>query len=291
MKVGVIGANGQLGTDLIRRLADRSVPLTHDDIEITNPLSIETALARLRPNVVINAAAYNFVDRAEDEPETAYAVNALGPRNLALACQTHSIRLVHVSSDYVFGGCDSSSRPFVETDLVRPDSAYAISKLAGEYFVRGICEDHFVVRTCGLYGYAAIGGSGKGNFVETMLRLGTERDELSIVNDQCCTPTSTADLAQAIVGLIETDAFGLYHATNSGSTSWKEFAEEIFRIAGCQVDVTPVTTEQFGAKANRPRFSVLDCEKLHAATGFEFPSWQDALQRYVQDRPISNQVT
>ena len=284
MKVGVIGANGQLGTDLIAVLADRGVPLTHNDIEITDPSSIETVLTQLNPDVVINAAAYNFVDRAEDEPEAAYEVNALGARNLAIACQMLSIRFVHVSSDYVFGGCASADRPFVESDLVLPNSAYAVSKLAGEYFVRSNCEKHFVVRTCGLYGYAAMGGRGKGNFVETMLRLGAERDELSIVDDQRCTPTVTTDLAQSIVSLIETEAYGLYHATNGGNTTWKEFAEEIFRLADLTVNVIPITTEQFGAKANRPRYSVLDCAKLHAGTGFEFPSWQDALRQYIQGR-------
>ena len=194
------------------------------------------------------------------------------------------------STDYVFGAASddqsetSSPSPRRETDLAVPDSVYAASKLAGENMVRSICPRHFVIRTCGLYGVAATRGAGKGNFVETMLRLGTERDELSVVNDQHCTPTATRDLAQATAELITTEKYGLYHATNSGATTWHDLAAEIFRQAGIDIKLRPITTAEFGAKAARPAYSVLNCQKLESAIGRPMPAWQDALRQYLIDR-------
>jgi dTDP-4-dehydrorhamnose reductase len=289
MRIALIGARGQLATDLRPVLGDDIVALGHEDIEITQAEQVESALSQAGPNCVINTAAYNLVDRAEDEPEAAYRINALGARNLALYCRDHDIPLLHVSTDYVFSGYDcaspSSARrsvPYKETDAPSPQSAYAVSKLAGEYFVRSLCPRHFIVRTCGLYGLA--GARGKGNFVETMLRLAGERDELRIVDDQCCTPSATADVARAIAGLIPTDAYGLYHATNSGSTTWYLLAREIFRLTGRDIAVQPVTSEEFGAKARRPAYSVLDNSKLEATIGFALPDWRDALAHFLNVR-------
>lgn len=278
----LIGANGQLGTDLRACLPGEVVPLGHADLEITDPGAVSGVLGALRPALVINCAAYNFVDRAENEPERAYAVNALGPRNLARFCGECDSVLVHVSTDYVFGLDRTRTRPYVETDPPGPLGAYGVSKLAGEYFVRSMCPRHYVVRTCGLYGH--VGARGKGNFVETMLRLGAERDELRVVDDQCCTPTSTADLAGAIRALVATDAYGLYHATNAGSMTWYQFACEIFRQAGVRVHVRPITTAEFCSPAPRPHYSVLDGGKLAAVIGRELPPWQDALCRYLAAR-------
>jgi dTDP-4-dehydrorhamnose reductase len=291
-RIAIIGASGQLGTELVRVLADRAIPLRHSQIEVSDASNIRAALDATNPDFVINAAAYNWVDKAEDEPHVAYAINALGPRNLALACAERSIPLLHVSSDYVFGLGSSdlpattqttTQLPYRETDLPGPLSAYGLSKLAGEYFVRALCPQHYVIRTCGLYGNAE--AVGKGNFVKTMLRLGRERGHVRVVSDQHCTPTSVEDLAAALLQLIETDAYGLYHLTNQGATTWFDFAREIFRVAGLSVTTDPITTREFGAKAQRPPYSVLNCEKASTEASITMPSWQEAVARYVQSLP------
>jgi dTDP-4-dehydrorhamnose reductase len=281
-RIAIIGASGQLGSAFRQLLGERAIPIQHSQIEISDAESIRAALMAANPDFVINAAAYNWVDKAEDEPQVAYAVNALGPRNLALVCAERAIPLLHVSSDYVFG-LDASTTPLRETDLPGPVSAYGLSKLAGEYFVRSLCPQHFVIRTCGLYGHAQ--AIGKGNFVKTMLRLGRERGHVRIVNDQHCTPTSTIDLAGALVELIATQEFGLYHLTNRGATTWYDFAREIFRAAGVAVTTEPITTREFAAKAPRPAYSVLNCEKAARILNVEMPAWQDAVGKYLQTLP------
>lgn len=283
MRIALIGAKGQLGSDLAPLLGPRVDLLGHSEIELSDPASIEAALSARQPTHVINCAAYNLVDRAEDEPEAAFRVNAFGTRNLARWCAAHDVNLMHVSTDYVFGIDASLGRPWLETDTTGPVSVYGASKLAGESFVRAICPKHVVVRTCGLYGQHA--ARGKGNFVETMLRLGKERPELKIVADQRCTPTATADLAIVLVKLLESDASGVYHATNSGDCSWFEFATEIFRLAKLPVNVIPVTAASYGAKARRPDFSVLDGSKLAATIGSPMAGWRDAVARYLLQRP------
>src|SRR5580700_1254312 len=280
MKVALVGAAGQLGTALAAtRPAEVSlVPLGHADIEICNIASVESALTKAGADWVINAAAYNFVDRAEDEPELAHAVNALGPQNLARWCAAQNATLVHVSTDYVF--TDSPGRtPHVETESPAPASVYATSKLAGEELVQAECPAHFVVRTCGLYSRAQ--SAGKGNFVRTMLRIAAEGRPLKVVDDQHCTPSYAADVAVAIWRLLESRRFGLYHATNSGATTWHGFACEIFRAAGLDVAVAAIPSRDFPQKAKRPAYSVLDCSRLSATIGSALPTWQDALARYV----------
>ena len=293
MTTSLIGVTGQLGTDLLNFLPGDVVPASHSEIELSDSNSIESFLNRVQPKTVINTAAYNLVDKAEEAVDEAMAVNALGPARLARWCQRNGATLVHFSTDYVFGNrephgdnapADSATQSRRETDLAVPSSVYAASKFAGENLIRAICPSHFVIRTCGLYGVAATKGAGKGNFVETMLRLGRERDELSVVNDQHCTPTATRDLAQATDELIETGEFGLYHVTNSGATSWYELAGEIFRQVGINVRLRPITTAEFGAKASRPAYSVLNCQKLEAAIGRPMPTWQSALSQYLIDR-------
>jgi dTDP-4-dehydrorhamnose reductase len=289
MRIAIIGARGQLGTALRETLSGDVVPLDRSQLDLGDAKSIQSCLSAVKPDLVVNAAAHNFVDRAEDEPELALAVNSLGPRNIACFCGTRDLPLVHISTDHVFSGVvDLQDKqwfrdmPYREFDPPQPPSAYGMSKLAGERFVQLHCARHFVLRTCGLYGRAE--SAGKGNFVQTMLRLAGERDELRVVNDQRCTPTSAADLAAWIAALIRTDAYGLYHATNSGSCTWYEFATEIFRIADRRVKVVPITSAEFGAKAGRPPFSVLDCAKLQRVTGLTFRSWQEALAEYVGER-------
>jgi dTDP-4-dehydrorhamnose reductase len=282
MRIALIGAAGQLGTALSARLTGKFIPFGRDALDISDGDRVHQVLPNAEPDLVINAAAYNFVDRAEDEPDKALAINALGPRFLAETCAALDVPLVHVSTDYVFGSDTGRQTPYTESDSPGPLGVYARSKLEGENLVRGACARHFVVRTCGLYGRAA--SPGKGNFVETMLRLGRERGAVSVVDDQWCTPTSAVDLADAIARLIETEAYGLYHATNSGSTTWCRFASEIFRFAGMTVDVKPITTAQFGARAARPAYSVLDSSALAETLGRPLRPWQEALAGYLNSR-------
>ncbi len=283
MKAMIVGADGQLGSALREILGDDAIALGHADIDITSPESISSQLDTFDPTVVINAAAYNFVDQAEDEPEVAYRVNALGPRNLAIECQKRDKCLVHISSDYVFG-LESSLTPWTEMDTPGPVSAYGMSKLSGEYFVRSLCSKHFVVRTCGLYGHAARRGAGKGNFVETMLRLGTEREELRIIDDQKCTPTNAHDVAVTLCDLAITTSYGLYHATNRGAATWARFAEEIFAYLKMPTKVVRITSNEYQTKARRPAMSLLNCYKLEAVLQNPLRTWESALHEYLDQR-------
>lgn len=278
-QIAVIGAHGQLGSDLVRLWGDRAAALTHADIEITDPESIAAALDAVSPQYVVNTAAYNAVDRAEQEPQAAFNVNALGPLHLARYCEDRVITLLHVSTDYVFGTDPRRRTPWSEEDRPGPVSVYGCSKLAGEYLVAQACRRHFVVRTCGLYGHAI--DESKGNFVRTMLRLAEERDELRVVNDQHCTPSFTSDVARAIDALLASDDYGLYHVTNSGQTTWYELACTIFALTGRDVQVQPITTAEFAAPAARPAWSVLDCRKLAATAGVTLRPWKDALADYL----------
>lgn len=295
MRIALIGSTGQLGSDLLPRLQATGhdvVPLRHADVEITDAHNVAAVLKPLRPDVVINTAAYNLVDKAEDEPDVAMKINGAGPCHLARLCESNGWRLMHISTDYVFGEPTGPTfKPWTELDLAVPNCRYGLSKWTGEQLALKECSRSFAVRTCGLYGLAALRGGGKGNFVETMLRLGRERKQLRVVDDQRCTPTSTADLAEALVKLIATDAFGLYHATNSGSATWCEFAREIFRLAKMDVEVLPITTAEFGAKAKRPAYSVLDCSKLASVIGGPLPDWHDALARYLANRATESRRT
>jgi dTDP-4-dehydrorhamnose reductase len=282
MRFLIFGASGQLGTALTECLTGTVLGLGRQEGDITREAEVARLIEQSAADVVINAAAYNFVDRAEEEGESAWAVNGLGCRNVARACARQNRVLVQISSDYVFGANAARRAPYSETDEPGPLSTYGVTKLAGEHFVRSLCARHFVIRTCGLYGRAK--SAGKGNFIETMLRLGKERGKVSVVNDQRCTPTRAADLAAAIARLVTTDRYGLYHATNEGSVTWFELAEEIFRQSGTRATVQPISTAEFGAKALRPAYSVLDCSKLAAAIGGRLPAWQEALAAYLQER-------
>ncbi|MBI1914643.1 MAG: dTDP-4-dehydrorhamnose reductase [Planctomycetes bacterium] len=285
MKYAVLGAAGQLGRDLCPRLAGEVVPLTRADADLTRRGSLRDLLDGLRPDVVINCAAYNLVDRAEDEPDAAFAVNAWAVRELAVACNERGTVLVHFSTDHVFGLDAARRTPYAEDDPPGPVSVYGLSKLSGEYLVRALCPRHFVVRTCGLYGARGSGGKG-GNFVETMLRLAGERRSLPVVSDQVCTPTSTVDLASAVVSLLATGTYGLYHVTNAGACSWHEFARMIFELEGIEVDLTAISTAAFGAKARRPAYSVLGATAYRRLGLPTLRSWQEALAAYLAERRL-----
>jgi dTDP-4-dehydrorhamnose reductase len=284
MRTVVLGAPGQLGRDLCPRLAGEVVPLARADADLTDAARLRDKLNALRPDCVVNCAAYNFVDKAEAEPDAAFAVNAWAVRNLATACRDLGCTLVHFSTDYVFGLDASRRTPLAETDPPGPVSVYGLSKLAGEYLVRATCPKHFVIRTCGLYGVWGSGGKG-GNFVETMLRLAGQGKPLRVVDDQRCTPSFTADVADAAVALIRTAKYGLYHLTNAGDCSWFEFAREIFRIAGVTADLAPITSDQFGAPARRPAYSVLANDKAASVGNAPPRPWKEAIRAYLGQRP------
>jgi dTDP-4-dehydrorhamnose reductase len=289
MKYAVLGAAGQLGHDLCPRLPGEVIPLGRDRAELTNPALVRSTLAELHADVVVNCAAYNFVDRAETEPEAAFAVNAWGARTLAVICRDLNCVLAHFSTDYVFGLDADRGAPYCEADAPGPVSVYGMSKLAGEYFVRAFCPRHFVVRTCGLYGVWGSGGKG-GNFVETMLRIAAQGKPLRVVNDQICTPSYTVDVAAAAAALLPSERYGLYHITNSGSCSWYDFAATIFKHAGIYVDLTAIPSTEFPAPARRPSYSVLATTACQTLGLPPLRSWQDALAAYLLERASRTRV-
>jgi dTDP-4-dehydrorhamnose reductase len=283
MRHVILGAAGQLGRDLGPRLPGEVIPLTRELADLTYPQTLRTALAELRPGVVLNCAAYNFVDRAENEPEAAFAVNAWGVRNLAVICRDLDCALVHFSTDYVFGLDGTRAVPYREEDAPGPVSVYGLGKLAGEYVVRTLVPKHLVIRTCGLYGAWGSGGKG-GNFVETMLRVAGQGKPLRVVADQVCTPSYTIDIANATAALIESGRYGLFHLTNAGSCSWHQFAGAIFDLAGVKADLAPITSREYGAAARRPPYSVL-ANGAYAQIGLPpLRPWQEALAAYLQER-------
>jgi dTDP-4-dehydrorhamnose reductase len=282
MKVAVIGANGQLGTDTARAFeesGDEVVALAHSDIEIADRDSVFAALRGMRPRIVVNTAAMHHVDNCEREPEKAFAVNAVGARNLAFAARGIGALLIHVSTDYVFDGAKTS--PYLETDCPRPLNVYGNSKLAGEHFVECVAERYFVVRTSGLYGKAPCRAKGGRNFVELMLKLGRERGEVRVVDDERVSPTNTRELARQIVALSRSDAYGLYHATAESSCSWHEFAQTIFALAQTQVNVKVASPDEFPAKTPRPKYSVLENRALKLAGLNTLGTWEEGLCDYL----------
>jgi dTDP-4-dehydrorhamnose reductase len=278
----LIGANGQLGSELRQAFSDYDlVPLTHAELELTNPAQVRETLSKYRPDLILNTAAYHRVDECEDYPERAFAVNAIAVRDLAIAAKEIGATLVHFSTDYVFGG--QQRIPYREVDTPQPLSVYATSKLTGEYFVKAVLERHYLIRTCGLYGMAG-SQSKAGNFVETMLRLAADGREIRVVGDQIVTPTSAKDLAHKVRQLVETGAYGLYHITNNGECSWYQFAQAILELSGVRLHLTETTSAAYGARAARPAYSVLDNANLRSLGLDDLRQWRDALEAYLKDR-------
>jgi dTDP-4-dehydrorhamnose reductase len=282
MKVAVLGGNGQLGADVTRAFecnGDEVFALTHQDLDVANRDSVAGKLHELRPEVVVNTAAMHHVENCESQPDHAFAVNALGARNLALvACDIGSV-LIHVSTDYVFDG--SKGSPYDEGDLPRPLSVYGNSKLAGEYFVSGAPGKHFVLRTSAIYGKSPCRAKGGLNFVQLMLKLARERGKVRVVDSEYVTPTSTTELARQIVVLSRCEAYGLYHATAEGGCSWFEFAKEIFALTNTQVRLEAAGPNEFPAKVPRPKYSVLENRGLKSLGLNTFGAWQEGLRDYL----------
>jgi len=271
----VVGSKGMLGQDLLALLGDRGRGVDLPDIDITDMGSVQQVLTALKPAVVVNCAAYTDVDGCETNAEMAMQVNGEGVAFLALVTRGIGSKLVQVSTDYVFDG--SKGSPYREDDLQQPLNIYGESKLAGELNL-DINPDNLLVRTQWLYGL-----QGK-NFVETMLRLGKEKSELSVVDDQIGSPTWTVDLARGIIALIDAGCCGTYHCANSGNTSWNGFAKAVFEESGMTIQVDPMTTDQLNRPARRPLYSTLDCSKLSKDTGFVPQPWRQALQQYLSLR-------
>lgn len=282
MRILLLGAGGQLATDLLATLTgDKIFPFAHEEFDICDPTVVRARVSNLRPDAILNTAAFHRVDECEDEPEQAFRVNSVGVYHMARVAAEVGAVLVHVSTDYVFDGAKGA--PYVETDAPNPQSVYALSKRAGELIVQRYCQRYFLVRTSGLYGLANRRGKGT-NFVETMLRLAEDGQPIRVVTDQVFSPTSSADLGRALNLLIHTDRFGLYHLTNTGQCTWYEFAQEVFRLSGLSPDLQPTTSEALARKARRPAYSVLDNANYRAAGYSDLRPWQEALADYLKRR-------
>lgn len=279
MKVLLIGASGQLGSDIASAWRGCAlVPSTHADIEVTDRGSVRAAIERHAPDIVVNTAAFHNVDLCESESERAFAVNASAAQHLADACRDANAALMHVSTDYVFSG--NAGRAYTESDAPDAINIYGVSKAAGEQIIRSRLQRHYIIRTSGLYGVAGSSGKG-GNFVERMLQLAREGQDLKVVADQTTSPTMTADLATTLLEVAQSGRYGVYHVTNSGEASWHEFARTIFEQAGLAVKLEPTTTTAFASKALRPAYSVLANTALTAAGIPPLRPWQDALGDYL----------
>ncbi|AGA68978.1 dTDP-4-dehydrorhamnose reductase [Desulfitobacterium dichloroeliminans LMG P-21439] len=283
MKVIVCGAGGMLATDVSAIFSQRGHQVTNlrsEDLDITKLEAVRAKLKALQPDLVFNAAAYTNVDECESKPDLAYQVNCLGIRNLAIIANELNAALVHISTDYVFGG--QGNKPYREYDPVNPRSVYGKSKLDGELMVRQHCRRHYIVRTAWLFGYYG------NNFVRTMLRLAKEQEYLRVVNDQRGSPTYTRDLAKAIADLVDKPTYGTYHLTNSGNCTWYTYTQEIMELAGMNnVKVEPITTQQLSRPAERPSYSVLDNYVWRLDGHQALRPYREALLDYLEEEGLS----
>lgn len=286
-KIIVTGCNGQLGRAINKELPKDKYELINTDVfqgegsiplDITNVDAVVDLARKTKASAIINCAAYTAVDKQESDIDLSYKINAIGPRNLAIAATEVGAKLVHVSTDYVFEG--NGTRPYIEFDKTGPVSVYGKTKLAGEEMVKQFARDFFIIRTAWLY------GDGK-NFVKTMLNLSEKYDEVSVVKDQLGTPTSTTELAKAIHFLLGTENYGVFHGTCEGDTNWADFTEEIFRLAGKSTRVNHVTTEEYTAKnpqaAPRPAYSILENYMFKLTSDFMFADWHYAIEEYLKE--------
>ena len=289
MNILITGCNGQLGNELAKNLNNgftelgpipeelrgaQVVCVDVQEMDITNYNAVVDLVEELNLDVIINCAAYTNVNGCETDSDTAFRVNALGARNLAMAAERFGAKLIHVSTDYVFAG--DGTVPYTEWDPCNPQSVYGKTKYLGEQYVRDFCSRYFIVRTSWLYGYVG------NNFVKTMLKLAREKGGAKVVNDQRGNPTNAADLAHHLLKLAVTEQYGIYHCTGTGECSWFDFASKIVEYAGIPATITPCTTEEFPTPAKRPAYSSLDNRMLRNTVGDEMRDWQDALKCYIE---------
>lgn len=277
MKILVTGANGQLGKDLVKLLAQEHevYGLSRDQLDITNEDQCNLVIAELKPEVIIHSAAYTAVDLAESEEDLAYKTNAFGTRNLAVAAEKIHAKLCYISTDYVFDGTEV--KPYREYDNTNPLSVYGKSKRAGEQLVQTLTTRNFIVRTSWVYGLFG------NNFVKTILKLAQDRDTLKVVSDQVGSPTYTIDLAQFVEQLVQTERYGIYHASNSGFCSWFEFACAIFEESGLKKRVEPCSIEDFPRPAPRPRYSVMEHMSIRANGFNDLRPWREGLRAFLKE--------
>lgn len=277
MKILVTGANGMLAKAVKEKFKlDQLICTDVEELDITNLEQVEKFVEDCKPNVIINCAAYTAVDKAEEDFELASKINSKGPENLAIAANKVGSTLVHISTDYVFGGKLSTEEIYQEDDEKAPETVYGITKLQGEEAIEANTKDYYIFRTAWLYGEG-------NNFVRTMIKLGKEKEQITVVSDQHGSPTYTVDLADIIYQALQLKIpFGIYHATNIGFTTWYDFTKEIFKKANISCKVVPVTSEEFVRPAKRPKNSMMAKGKILEA-GINVPSWEDALERYLKE--------
>ncbi len=288
MKIVVTGARGQLGREICRQLGSDAIPMDFEELDLARGPLVRQTIAELEPDAVINCAAFTNVDQAESQSKMCHTVNALAVRHLVAACKELDCPLVQISTDYVFGGDLEHDQPYREDDKPQPLAAYGRSKLAGERNAAEY-EKHLIVRTCGLY--ADPSDDRAKNFARTILRMAEHRHELKIVDDQHCTPSYVPHVARAVLFLLGVTGegpapWGIYHVTNRGATTWYDFAAELLRLAGQDVELHPITTAEYGPTAARPLYSVLDTTKYHALGGPAMPDWKEALAEYMSQRNV-----
>ncbi len=276
-KILITGCNGQLGRALNFLLKGKDIEIINTDVDsldICNESQVLELVKNEMPDTIINCAAHTSVDKCETDQENAYQINAVGPENLAKAAKEINAQIVQVSTDYVFDG--NTDKPYTEADSPCPQSVYGSTKLAGEKAVAACTDKHYIVRTAWLYGDG-------NNFVKTMLRLAKERDTITVVNDQFGSPTSALELGRMLLHIVDAREYGIYHATCEGVTNWYEFAKTIFSLAHTEVNLVPVTTEEYtAAVAKRPAFSVLENHRLNSQGTYRMKNWQDALVEYME---------
>ncbi len=290
MRILITGAHGQLGSELCRCFERGFTELGSPDVlnqrneimavdlpelDISDQSSVFDLFRSKKFDVVINCAAYTNVNGCETERDTAFKANALGPRNLSVACEKIGAKLVHISTDYVFAG--NGKVPYAEWDLCDPQSVYGKSKWLGEQYVRQLCDKYFIIRTAWLYGYTG------NNFVKTMLKINREKGGCRVVNDQLGNPTNAADLAYHVLKLLDTEEYGIYHGTGNGICSWYDFAKKICELAGINSDVQPCTTDEYPTPARRPAYSALENMMFKNTVGDEFRDWETALEAFFKN--------
>lgn len=287
LKITLLGAGGQLGSDLVKVLRKSSnidiYPLTHQDVDILDTKNCLKIFDKQRPDIIINTVAYHKVDEVELNPEKAFAVNTIAPKIISDYCAKNDIVHVLISTDYVFGIDTKRRIPYQENDLPGPLNVYGVSKLAGENCIRFSSPKHFIIRTSGLFG--VLGSSGKGgNFIERMIRLAKEDKTIKVVNDQILSPTYTLDLSNQLVSLIKTKNFGTYHVTSEGECSWYEFTQEIFKLLGLKPNLLPVKSTEFITAAKRPNYSTLDNHNLKLLNLNLMHHWKESLEAYLIEK-------
>jgi dTDP-4-dehydrorhamnose reductase len=283
MKILVTGYNGQLGYDVVKvgqRQGLEMIGSTSRELDITDRLRVQDFMNEIKPDAIIHCAAYTAVDNAEDDKEKSWDVNVKGTKNLAEAAKSIKSKFMYISTDYVYDG--KGTIPYKETDKPNPSGYYGLTKYEGEKVVQSLFENFFIVRISWVFG---INGN---NFIKTMLRLAETRKELNVVADQYGSPTYTLDLSKLLIEMVQSEKYGIYHASNEGFCSWADFATEIYRLAEKKVSVSPITTAQYPTRAIRPKNSRMSKQKL-VENGFKsLPSWQDALNRYLEE--LHNEV-